>query len=479
MSDKHLVGSFMDQADIPRSVPTSGQRPLRAAVPKAVLRTRMCVVLAFIDTFAIVCSFALVSILHLHRGNYDVGTGEQIVTMIPTFLIVALFCRSYSPTLIQDSWASIGRALRAMAITCAAVVLVAFFLRIGGDWSRVGFVVHCVFAAVLVAVLRYSFGNHASFLIGGEPYEVLFIDEAADMAALDLPVGAPPLSPLLREKFDPTSLSPASYDRFAQSIGLADRVVVRCTAERRHFWAQALKGADVQGELLAPELAELHPLDCGFHRGMPTMIVSRGPLGLRHRLIKRTFDVVVAGTAIIVLSPLLLVTALIVRLQDGGPVFFRQTRVGRSNRQFKIMKFRSMYVAGADEAGNRSASRSDDRITPFGRFIRATSIDELPQLFNVLGGNMSIVGPRPHALGSTAENLLFWDIDERYWHRHVMKPGLTGLAQVRGYRGATNCKEDLLNRLQSDLEYLRSWTIWRDFAIVLRTLGVLLHKNAY
>jgi lipopolysaccharide/colanic/teichoic acid biosynthesis glycosyltransferase len=479
MSDKHLVGSFMDQADIPRSVPLSGHRAMRASVPKAVLRTRMCVVLAFIDTFAIVCSFALVSILHLHRGNYDSGTAEQIAIMIPTFLIVALFCRSYSPTLIQDSWASIGRALRAMAITCATVVLVAFFLRLGEDWSRLGFIVHCAFAAVLVAILRYSFGNHASFLIGGEPYEVLYIDETADVAAHELLTDGAPLPKPLRDQFDPTSLSPASYDRFAQSIGMADRVVVRCAADRRHFWAQALKGADVQGELLAPELAVLHPLDCSFHGGMPTMVVSRGPLGLRHRLVKRTFDIFVAGSALVVLSPLLAVTALIIRMQDGGPVFFRQIRVGRSNRQFRILKFRSMYVAGSDEAGNRSASRSDDRITPFGRFIRATSIDELPQLLNVIGGDMSIVGPRPHALGSTADNLLFWDIDERYWQRHVMKPGLTGLAQVRGYRGATNCKEDLLNRLQSDLEYLRSWTIWRDFAIVLRTLGVLFHKNAY
>jgi lipopolysaccharide/colanic/teichoic acid biosynthesis glycosyltransferase len=256
-------------------------------------------------------------------------------------------------------------------------------------------------------------------------------------------------------------------------------VVVRCAIERRHFWTQALKGADVQGELLAPELADLNPLDCGFHRGTPTVVVSRGPLGLRSRMIKRGFDIVVAGAALVVLGPFMLVIALIVRLQDGGPVFFRQTRVGRSNRQFQILKFRSMSVDGSDEAGDRSASRTDDRITSVGRFIRATSIDELPQLLNVLRGDMSIVGPRPHALGSTADRLLFWDIDDRYWQRHTMKPGLTGLAQVRGYRGATLCKEDLLNRLQSDLEYLRHWTIWRDCVIVLRTVGVLFHKNAF
>jgi lipopolysaccharide/colanic/teichoic acid biosynthesis glycosyltransferase len=100
-------------------------------------------------------------------------------------------------------------------------------------------------------------------------------------------------------------------------------------------------------------------------------------------------------------------------------------------------------------------------------------------LFNVLMGNMSIVGPRPHALGSTAENLLFWNIDDRYWHRHALNPGLTGLAQVRGFRGPTLSKEDLLNRLQSDLEYMRSWSVWRDLAIMTRTFMVLAHANAF
>jgi lipopolysaccharide/colanic/teichoic acid biosynthesis glycosyltransferase len=174
----------------------------------------------------------------------------------------------------------------------------------------------------------------------------------------------------------------------------------------------------------------------------------------------------------------LLFVALMIRL-DGGPAFFRQTRVGRSNRQFTILKFRSMHVANSDERGARSASPGDERITRLGRFIRMTSIDELPQLINVLKGEMSIVGPRPHALGSTAENLLFWDIDDHYWHRHTMKPGLTGLAQVRGYRGPTVSKQDLLNRLKSDLEYMRSWSIWADFVIMIRTADVLLHPNAY
>src|SRR3546814_20726473 len=117
-----------------------------------------------------------------------------------------------------------------------------------------------------------------------------------------------------------------------------------------------------------------------------------------------------------------------------------------------------MRVEATDATGTRSASRDDDRITRVGRFIQKTSIDELPQLFNVLLGEMSLVGPRPHALGSTAGNELFWRVDRQYWHRHALKPGITGLAQIRGFRGATNTKRHIVKRLASALEYPRGWS---------------------
>jgi lipopolysaccharide/colanic/teichoic acid biosynthesis glycosyltransferase len=156
-----------------------------------------------------------------------------------------------------------------------------------------------------------------------------------------------------------------------------------------------------------------------------------------------------------------------------------QKRTGRGNRFFPIFKFRSMRVEKLDASGNRSASKDDDRITRIGRFIRRTSIDELPQLFNVLRGEMSIVGPRPHAIGSLAGDKLFWEVDHRYWLRHSLKPGLTGLAQVRGFRGATDTESDLADRLQADLEYLDGWTIWRDLKIIVNTVRVLVHDRAF
>jgi polysaccharide biosynthesis protein PslA len=207
--------------------------------------------------------------------------------------------------------------------------------------------------------------------------------------------------------------------------------------------------------------------------------VSVGPLGLRARAAKRLFDVTLAAGGLILLSPLLLLVAVAILIEDGTPVLFVQRRVGRGNRFFAIHKFRSMRDASSDGAGHRSASRDDARITQVGQFIRRTSIDELPQLWNVLKGEMSIVGPRPHALGSQAGDKLFWEVDRRYWQRHALKPGLTGLAQVRGLRGATEHELDLSRRLNADLEYLSGWSLWRDARIVFGTIRVLVHPQAF
>ncbi|HEX8257196.1 MAG TPA: sugar transferase, partial [Allosphingosinicella sp.] len=203
------------------------------------------------------------------------------------------------------------------------------------------------------------------------------------------------------------------------------------------------------------------------------------PLGLRDRVAKRALDLAIALPATLLLLPLMLVVGIAIKLESAGPVFFSQPRVGRGNRIFHVLKFRSMRADTADSAGVRSTARGDDRITRIGAFIRRTSIDELPQLINVVLGDMSIVGPRPHALASTAEDQLFWAIDPRYWDRHAIKPGMTGLAQIRGYRGATSCLTDLTNRLQADLEYMSGWSMGRDLAIIFRTLRVMAHRNAF
>jgi lipopolysaccharide/colanic/teichoic acid biosynthesis glycosyltransferase len=272
---------------------------------------------------------------------------------------------------------------------------------------------------------------------------------------------------------------PGVLDRVGSVLRNIDRVVVSCPVERRAAWAMLLKGANIEGEVLDEQVRDLRAQGARVVGDQGMLLVSVGPLGLRSRAIKRMFDIVCATAAIVLLLPLLLVVALAIKLDDGGPVLFVQKRVGRANRFFQMYKFRSMAASRSDSEGRVSASRDDNRVTRVGAFIRRTSIDELPQLFNVLKGEMSIVGPRPHALGSHAGDKLFWEVDRRYWHRHCLKPGLSGLAQVRGFRGATESESDLLNRLQSDLEYLEGWTIMRDITIILLTLRVLVHDRAF
>jgi polysaccharide biosynthesis protein PslA len=189
---------------------------------------------------------------------------------------------------------------------------------------------------------------------------------------------------------------------------------------------------------------------------------------LARSVAKRLFDLALALSALVVLVPLLVVIALVIRLETRGPVIFCQDRIGLGNRTFRIFKFRTMH----HDAGDAT------RITRVGRVIRANSMDELPQLINVIRGDMSIVGPRPHTLESRAAGKLFWHLDSRYWQRHAARPGLTGLAQIRGYRGATHREDDLHNRLQADLEYLERWSIWQDVKIVFATFRVIVHRNA-
>jgi len=240
-----------------------------------------------------------------------------------------------------------------------------------------------------------------------------------------------------------------------------------------------LKGANVCGEIMADEVQSVGAVGVDRFAGRTTLVVSSGPLSVQQSFLKRAFDLVLAIPLIIFFAPLLIAVAIAIKLDSPGPILFRQPRIGFGNRMFDVYKFRSMVTTMSDALGTESTLWDDVRITSIGKFIRCTSIDELPQLFNVLGGCMSLVGPRPHAIGSCAGPSLFWDIDDRYAHRHLLKPGITGLAQIRGYRGTALQPEDLNRRLQADLEYINGWSIWRDIVILFKTFNVVVHPNAY
>lgn len=195
---------------------------------------------------------------------------------------------------------------------------------------------------------------------------------------------------------------------------------------------------------------------------------------------KRCFDIAIALLGLALCGVPMLAIALAVRCDSPGPALFRQQRIGRDGKPFALLKFRTMHhhVPGAMDC--RQATRGDPRITRFGAWLRRSSFDELPQLVNVLLGHMSIVGPRPHAPGTRAGGRLFEDVTERYAARHCIRPGITGLAQVRGWRGETDTEEKLLRRIDCDLEYIATWSLGLDLLILWRTFGsVLRMRNAY
>jgi Undecaprenyl-phosphate glucose phosphotransferase len=203
--------------------------------------------------------------------------------------------------------------------------------------------------------------------------------------------------------------------------------------------------------------------------------LRREPLTQGERALKRSLDVILAGAALILLSPMMLIIACFIRLDSAGPVLFKQTRNGFNGKSFSILKFRSMRVL---ENGPviRQATRNDPRVTQFGHVLRRTNLDELPQLFNVLRGEMSLVGPRPHA---AAHNNEYEQRIATYAFRYHVKPGITGWAQVNGYRGETRTVALMEKRVEHDLWYINNWSIWLDVKVLLRTLAPGLQRSAY
>ncbi len=215
-----------------------------------------------------------------------------------------------------------------------------------------------------------------------------------------------------------------------------------------------------------------------FYENTPVLMFRLEPMEFAsNRLLKKVFDIVFSGLVILLVFPWLFpIIMIIIKLESPGPIFFKQERAGRDNRSFMCLKFRSMYVNGL--AHNKQAEKGDSRITKFGAFIRKTSIDELPQFFNVFWGDMSVVGPRPHMVNLAKE---YSDLISNYLVRQYAKPGITGWAQVNGFRGETKVLSDMENRVEYDIWYIENWSFLLDIKIVVKTIINIIkgEENAY
>ena len=226
---------------------------------------------------------------------------------------------------------------------------------------------------------------------------------------------------------------------------------------------------------------QFRPRSYSFLSGVPVIDVADRPIADWDVVMKWLFDKIVGSLALLLLSPLLLLTALAVKLDSRGQVLFKQKRYGFNNDLIEVYKFRSMYTDQSDATAARLVTKGDPRVTRVGRIIRKTSLDELPQLFNVVfKGNLSLVGPRPHAVNAKAETRRYDEAVDGYFARHRVKPGITGWAQINGWRGETDTQEKIQKRVEHDLYYIENWSVLLDLSILLRTPFALLKtENAY
>ncbi len=435
-------------------------------------RTRRLVVYATMigtDMLSVVGGFVVSNMIL--SGDLLASPGLKLCFLaVPIFLGTALVNRAYGRQVLYKSLRGTTRSIMALLGTMGLILFFLYGLSILKphhlSFIATGFFV----SAALIAASRYFCHVLAEQVLNKNPISELIIVDGLPGAS-----GVRSNVVLARDAgLRPDITCPHMLDRLGKLFQSVDRVMIACPERLHRDWTLVLKSTGVEGEVHHDfsglgALATTWPLNPHHIR----------PLSRVQLWLKRSVDLVIVFLALAFLAPLMILTAIAIKLDSAGPVLFKQQRLGHGSRLFNIYKFRSMRSETCDSAGDVSTMRDDVRITRIGKFIRMTSIDELPQLFNVLTGSMSLVGPRPHALGSRADSKLFWEIDRNYWLRHATVPGLTGLAQIRGFRGATMEKSDLENRLAADLEYIQTWSLALDVEILIRTFGILVHRNAY
>ena len=370
----------------------------------------------------------------------------------------------------------------------------AFLLKIGGDYSRSSFFAFYLLTPIgLLSVRKATKANLASAVANGgiRRRDAVLVGDQNELAALASRdrlalFGATAVKEFRLSSEVHPEVRLAADDAVFEQVGAFVRrnncrevllVLPWNDDERVEFAREKVKNLPVSSRLL-PDLhvRSLSNFVSSARQRVLVVEIQRAPLSAVERVVKRAMDILVAGPALAALLPIFILTAMAIKLDSEGPVIFRQRRKGFNGKEFVMLKFRTMRVQ-EDGPVVVQATREDPRVTPIGRFLRSASIDELPQLLNVLRGEMSLIGPRPHAL---AHDSYFEKILEDYAFRHHVKPGLTGWAQCNGSRGATPNVEDIAERVKLDLWYVNNWSLWLDVQILIKTVFEVARKrNAY
>jgi putative colanic acid biosynthesis UDP-glucose lipid carrier transferase len=428
------------------------------------------------------------------------GSGVPLPSMALTiFLLTALILptgklyRSYRQTSL---WTLVRRVSISWALVLTALLLLAFLLKVSANFSRLDMtlwalagwgllLVQHVGSRKLLRWHRLRGGNTRTIVFWGTPSQAIDFHrklqqlpwiglrlvawfEAPNSEPMPLPASMLPCSGGLQEmrRWLNSHDVDKIYFSYLSSADLSLEQVLRFFGDtcKPVYYLPSWANSSMQFEV--DQLGDAFTINLWGQEGS----------FIDHR-IKRLMDLVGAAVILVLLAPLLVVIALLVATTSSGPVFYAQTRYGLDGRPFKMLKFRTMTVTedGATP-GLQQARRDDPRVTPLGRILRRWSLDELPQLFNVLHGSMSLVGPRPHAVN---HNEYYRNLIPGYMQRHSFKPGMTGLAQVEGWRGETAQLNAMARRVEADLRYQREWSLSKDLQILLRTLLMIRSPNAY
>jgi Undecaprenyl-phosphate glucose phosphotransferase len=393
-----------------------------------------------------------------------------------------------------------GRLLLVWSSAFAVLALTGFFLKVSSDFSRIWFGAWFVTGFVLLFGLRLLLSQlirrwarngrmerRAVIVGGGKAAELLIrsvehqpdndiricgiFDDRDDRRSPPVVAGYPKLGNI------------AELIEFAR-IARIDMLIVSLplTAESRvlallkKLWVLPV---DIRLSAHSNQL-RFRPRSYSYIGSVPMLDIFDKPINDWDSVAKRAFDIMFSLIGIVLFSPVMLATAIAIKLDSKGPVLFRQKRHGFNNEEIEVFKFRSMYVEHTDPTAKKAVTKDDPRVTRVGRFIRKTSIDELPQFFNSLFGTLSLVGPRPHAVYAQTHNLLYTEVVDGYFARHRVKPGVTGWAQISGWRGEMDTDEKIRKRTEFDLFYIENWSLWFDLKIMLLTpIRLLNTDNAY
>ena len=393
-----------------------------------------------------------------------------------------------------------ARLATVWTLVFAAIAIAVFISKSGESYSRVwlaswylgGFASLMVCRASASAVLRRWNSNgqlsrHAVLVGGGEPaaklVAALEASSKADVAVVGIFDDRDDLrSPAIVNNLPKLGNVSELIDFVRRARIDVLLVTLPLAAEERLL--QILKRlwvlpVDIRLSAYSQKL-HYRPRAYSYIGNIPFLDVFDRPLGEWGQFLKNIEDRVIAALAIVALSPVMLLVALAIRFDSKGPVLFKQKRYGFNNELIEVFKFRSMYHEMRDASASKLVTRDDPRVTRIGRFLRKSSLDELPQFFNVLRGDLSLVGPRPHATRAKAADQLYNDVVDGYFARHRVKPGITGWAQINGWRGETDTTEKLQRRVEHDLYYIENWSLAFDFYILLKTpIALLKTESAY